>query len=86
MFGSVTVRILYFGTLRLSRENLDFANSQLGEMGIKLSLSKVKWPVMDKLKRRLFLANLTGDGYLPQNGAFSAIRDLDGGADMSDKA
>ena len=42
-------------------------------MGIKLHLSKVKGPVMDRLTRAHFLEELTGNVYLSQ---YEAMLDL----------
>ena len=42
-------------------------------MGVKLHLSEVKGPVMDRLKRAHFLAELTGEVFLSQ---FEASRTL----------
>ena len=56
-------------------ETLENINARLGEMGISLSLSEVKGPVMDRLKRSRFLDHLTGKVYLSQFNAFDALRD-----------
>jgi len=42
-------------------------------MGIKLHMTEVKGPVMDRLKRSHFLDELTGKVYLSQ---YDAIREL----------
>lgn len=47
-------------------ESLEAINQRLGMMDIKLHLSKVKGPVMDRLKRAHFLEELTGKVYLSQ--------------------
>lgn len=54
-------------------ESLELINHRLHEMGIRLSLSEVKGPVMDRLKRSHFLQDLTGSVYLSQ---FDAYRSL----------
>ena len=54
-------------------ESLEAINMRLKDMGIKLHLSEVKGPVMDRLKRSHFLDELTGNVYLSQ---YEAIRDL----------
>jgi SulP family sulfate permease len=55
-------------------DTLDRINVRLGEMGITLSLSEVKGPVMDRLQRGKFLDRLTGEVYLSQYDAFHALR------------
>ena len=54
-------------------ESLEAINQRLKSMGIKLHLSKVKGPVMDRLKRAHFLDELTGNVYLSQ---YEAMMDL----------
>lgn len=54
-------------------ETLKMVNTRLNEMGITLSLSEVKGPVMDRLKRGDFLEHLTGEVYLSQYDAFRAL-------------
>lgn len=54
-------------------ETLEMINIRLKEMGIDLSLSEVKGPVMDRLSRGDFLSHLTGTVYLSQ---FEAFKDL----------
>jgi SulP family sulfate permease len=54
-------------------ESLEAINTRLKDMGIKLHLTEVKGPVMDRLKRSHFLDELTGKVYLSQ---FDAIREL----------
>jgi SulP family sulfate permease len=48
-------------------------NTRLNEMGITLSLSEVKGPVMDRLKHGDFSKHLTGQVYPSQ---FDAYRPL----------
>ncbi len=55
-------------------ESLEAINERLRDADIKLHLSEVKGPVMDRLKRTDFLEHLTGKVYLHQ---YEAIRDLD---------
>ena len=54
-------------------ESLEAINTRLKDMGIKLHLTEVKGPVMDRLKRSHFLVELTGKVYLSQ---YDAIREL----------
>ncbi|WP_338241366.1 SulP family inorganic anion transporter [Aurantiacibacter hainanensis] len=57
-------------------ESLEAINHRLSDAGIKLHLSEVKGPVMDKLQRTHFLEELTGEVYLSQSRAFDeALRD-----------
>lgn len=55
-------------------ESLEAINQRLKDAGVRLHLSEVKGPVMDRLKRTQFPENLTGKIYLHQ---FEAIEDLD---------
>ena len=54
-------------------ETLESINARLAEMGIDLSLSEVKGPVMDRLKRSQFLDRLTGQVFLSQFEAFEVL-------------
>lgn len=54
-------------------EMLESLNQQLTEKSIKLSLSEVKGPVMDKLKTSDFIGNLSGDIYLSHYQAFKTL-------------
>lgn len=47
-------------------ESLEAINTRLNEMDVKLHLSEVKGPVMDRLKCSHFLDELTGDVFLTQ--------------------
>src|SRR5690606_10654638 len=47
-------------------ESLEAINARLRDMGIALHLSEVKGPVMDRLQRSHFLADLTGEVFLSQ--------------------
>ena len=55
-------------------ESLEAINARLREAGIRLHLSEVKGPVMDRLKRSHLLDELTGKIFLSQH---EAARDLD---------
>ena len=54
-------------------ESLEAINERLRDMGIKLHMSEVKGPVMDRLKCSHFLDEMTGNVYLAQ---YDAIKDL----------
>ncbi|MDO5758881.1 MAG: sulfate permease, partial [Rhodobacterales bacterium] len=54
-------------------ESLQNINTRLRDSGIRLHLSEVKGPVMDRLKRSRFLDKLTGEVFLSQH---EAICDL----------
>lgn len=57
-------------------ESLEAINHRLSDAGIKLHLSEVKGPVMDRLQRTHFIEELTGKVYLSQSRAFDeALRD-----------
>lgn len=47
-------------------ESLEAINHRLDDLGIKLHLTEVKGPVMDRLKRSHFLDELTGEVFLAQ--------------------
>ena len=55
-------------------ETLEAINLRLKQQGITLNLSEVKGPVMDMLNRTDFFAHLSGEVYLSQFEAFSAVR------------
>ena len=55
-------------------ETLELINERLKDIGISLSLSEVKGPVMDRLERSDLLAHLTGSVFLSQYEAFMALR------------
>ena len=67
-------------------ESLEAINTRLASTDIKLHLSEVKGPVMDRLKRSHFLEALSGQVFLSQYDAFAALdpetakRALAGGA------
>jgi SulP family sulfate permease len=50
-------------------------NQTLSELGIKLHLSEVKGPIMDKLIKTNLFANLSGSNYLSHNQAVEDLRD-----------
>jgi SulP family sulfate permease len=54
-------------------ETLELINIRLKELGIDLSLSEVKGPVMDRLGRSHLVEHLTGRVYLSQYDAFRAL-------------
>ncbi len=54
-------------------ESLEAINHQLSDLGIRLHLSEVKGPVMDRLKRSHLLQDLTGEVFLSQNCAFQKL-------------
>lgn len=54
-------------------ESLEEINHRLKDAGITLHLSEVKGPVMDRLKRSHFLAELTGDVFLSQHEAIKSL-------------
>ncbi|WP_299879066.1 SulP family inorganic anion transporter [uncultured Sulfitobacter sp.] len=58
-------------------ETLELINIRLKEIGIDLSLSEVKGPVMDRLKQSAFLDRLTGEVFLSQFEAFKALSGMD---------
>lgn len=55
-------------------ESLESINRRLKDGGVTLHLSEVKGPVMDRLKRSHFLAELTGGVHLTQYDAVHSIR------------
>jgi len=54
-------------------ETLEEINRRLRDMGVRLHLSEVKGPVMDRLKRTHFLGQLTGEVFLAQWDAWKAL-------------
>ncbi len=66
-------------------ESLEAIAERLTSAGVRLHLSEVKGPVMDRLQRSDFLGQLTGGLYLTQHAAMAALdaevtRAADGGA------
>lgn len=55
-------------------ESLEAINERLREMDVKLHLSEVKGPVMDRLKEQHFLKEMTGQVFLSQYEAAQATR------------
>ena len=55
-------------------ESLEAINHRLKDGGITFHLSEVKGPVMDRLKRSHFLAELTGQVHLSQFNAVASIK------------
>ncbi len=56
-------------------ESLEAINEKLAGLGVKLHLSEVKGPVMDRLKRADFLDHLSGGIFLTQ---YKAVQELGG--------
>ncbi|WP_298864204.1 SulP family inorganic anion transporter [uncultured Sulfitobacter sp.] len=54
-------------------ESLEAINERLDEMNVKLHLSEVKGPVMDRLQRAHFLSDLTGQVFLSQYEAVESL-------------
>jgi SulP family sulfate permease len=54
-------------------ESLEAINHRLSDAGVRLHLSEVKGPVMDRLQRSHFLDGLTGRVFLSQDQAFSTL-------------
>ena len=61
-------------------ESLEAINERLGEAGIRLHLSEVKGPVMDRLKESDLLSTLSGQVYMSH---FQAVADLAQDSDFS---
>ncbi|MBF9034395.1 sulfate permease [Rhodobacterales bacterium HKCCE2091] len=55
-------------------ESLEEMNRRLADLGIRLHLSEVKGPVMDRLQSTHFLHELTGRVFLAQYDAWKALR------------
>jgi sulfate permease, SulP family len=64
-------------------ESLEEINHRLADAGIKLHLSEVKGPVMDRLKRTDFLEHLSGRVFLSQYEAFNQAAVVCGGESAS---
>jgi len=54
-------------------ESLEAINHRLADAGVRLHLSEVKGPVMDRLQRSSFLEDLSGKIFLSQDEAFSSL-------------
>ena len=59
---------------RSALESLEAINQRLTDMGVKMHLSEVKGPVMDRLKCSHFLDELSGKVFLSQYEAFETLR------------
>ena len=59
-------------------ESLEAIDHRLGDGGIRLHLSEVKGPVMDRLRHTHFIAGLQGKVYLSQDRAFAELANDDG--------
>lgn len=57
-------------------ESLESISESLKSIDVKLHLSEVKGPVMDKLKKSDFLQHLTGEVFLSQHKAITAITQI----------
>lgn len=55
-------------------ESLEAINQRLSDMGVKLHLSEVKGPVMDKLEKSHFLSTLNGKVFLSQFEAWENLQ------------
>ncbi|NBQ27293.1 MAG: sulfate permease [Rhodobacteraceae bacterium] len=55
-------------------ESLEAINTRLKDLGIKLHMSEVKGPVMDRLKRSHFLDEMTGKVFLSQYDAYVELQ------------
>ncbi len=64
-------------------ESLEAINARLRDAGVTLHLSEVKGPVMDRLRRSHFLADLTGQVFLTQ---FDALAELAPGVTCATRA
>jgi SulP family sulfate permease len=58
-------------------EALEKANKALSELQIKLHLSEVKGPIMDKLRHTDFFRDLSGNNYLSHNQAVEDLKNDD---------
>jgi len=65
-------------------ESLEEINARLKGMGIKLHLSEVKGPVMDRLRKSHLIDHLTGQVFLSQYAAMRALGDVSGEAGSLD--
>jgi SulP family sulfate permease len=66
-------------------ESLEAINHRLKDSGVRLHLSEVKGPVMDRLQKSRFLAELTGKVYLTQHQAITDLR-RDAGAPAPERS
>ena len=71
--ASVGQRLLESSGKALVNQSLEAINQRLADAGVKLHLSEVKGPVMDRLQRSDLLPSLTGGIFLSQFDAFSEL-------------
>ena len=57
-------------------ESLEMINERLHEMNVRLHLSEVKGPVMDRLRQQHFLTEMTGQVFLSQYEAVTTLKSL----------
>ena len=67
-------------------ESLEAINTRLKDADIRLHLSEVKGPVMDRLKRSHFLGELTGKVFLSQHEAICALSAAEQAQDPAEPA
>ncbi|MBB3713360.1 SulP family sulfate permease [Limimaricola variabilis] len=67
-------------------ESLEAINTRLHDAGVRLHLSEVKGPVMDRLKRSHFLDELTGEVFLSQHEAACKLAKAAPPAEPSERA
>jgi len=65
-------------------ESLEAIEHRLADGGIRMHLSEVKGPVMDRLKRSQFLDHLSGEVFLSQDQSFSRLAHDDGSAPVDE--
>ncbi|MFM2281180.1 MAG: hypothetical protein RLZZ444_3411, partial [Pseudomonadota bacterium] len=58
-------------------ESLEEINRRLKDAGVRLHLSEVKGPVMDRLEKCSFLKEMTGQVFLTQHQAIASIRGIE---------
>ena len=66
-------------------ESLEAIHARLRDAGVRLHLSEVKGPVMDRLKRSHFLQELTGKVHLTQFDAVASIQPELASATLKDR-
>ncbi len=59
-------------------ESLEAVNERLGDMNVRLHLSEVKGPVMDRLSRSHLIQDLNGQIFLSQHDAWSTLKNRSG--------
>ncbi len=65
-------------------ESLEAINTRLGDMGIKLHMSEVKGPVMDRLQTAHFLQEMTGQIFLSQYEAMDKLVGFSDGVEAAE--